>query len=123
MISQSNARPSCRQSDSEALSGCSRHALWPPYRVGGDARLAAAKRRARGLRLRGSGVKGLANRSQQLDCLVPLVIDIVYEDGAFIRGLPRRSHLADAGTSAAKASIFDARSEGAFRQGPSMLGP
>ena len=29
-------------------------------------------------------LKGLANRSHQLDCLVPLVTDIVYEDGSFI---------------------------------------
>ena len=68
-------------------------------------------------------LKGFTDRWQEVDRIVPLVTAILYEDGAFIRGLPRRSHLADAGNSAAKASIFDARSEGAFRQGPSMLGP
>jgi predicted nucleotidyltransferase len=36
-------------------------------------------------------LKGLANRWQEVDRIVPLVTDILYEDGAFIHATPHRA--------------------------------
>jgi predicted nucleotidyltransferase len=36
-------------------------------------------------------LKGLADRWQEVDRIVPLVTDILYEDGAFIHALPHRA--------------------------------
>src|ERR1700731_1496281 len=36
-------------------------------------------------------LKSLANRWQEVDRIVPLVTDILYEDGAFIHALPHRA--------------------------------
>ena len=36
-------------------------------------------------------LRGLADRWQEVDRIVPLVTDILYEDGAFIHALPHRA--------------------------------
>jgi predicted nucleotidyltransferase len=36
-------------------------------------------------------LKGLANRWREVDRIVPLVTDILYEDGAFIHAMPHRA--------------------------------
>ena len=36
-------------------------------------------------------LKGLADRWQEVDRIVPLVTDILYEDGAFIHAMPHRA--------------------------------
>jgi predicted nucleotidyltransferase len=36
-------------------------------------------------------LKGLADRWQEVDRIVPLVTDILYEEGAFIQAMPHRA--------------------------------
>jgi len=53
--------------------------------------------RARGYAREDSGydvavfLKGLADRWQEVDRIVPLVTDILYEEGAFIHAMPHRA--------------------------------
>ena len=44
-------------------------------------------------------LKSLANRWQEVDRIVPLVTDILYEDGAFIHAMPHRAGPYEDGTS------------------------
>jgi predicted nucleotidyltransferase len=44
-------------------------------------------------------LKGLANRWQEVDRIVPIVTDILYEDGAFIHAMPHRAGSYDDRTS------------------------
>ena len=87
-----NACLSRQRSDSEAL----RAALDALY---GDRieRVVAYGSRARGDAQEESDydvavfLKSLANRWQEVDRIVPLVTDILYEDGAFIHAMPHRA--------------------------------
>jgi predicted nucleotidyltransferase len=74
------------------LSRRARSALQRPHRARG-----AVRCRARGDAREDSDydvavfLTGLADRWQEVDRIVPLVTDILYEDGAFIHAMPHRA--------------------------------